>query len=317
MRALAPKPAPNVGHTSRIRFKRILFATDLEGSSTSAQSYAVVLAKMFGAHLFVLYVQTPGFSPRYQKAFVSGGRWDEARAIAELGDFFRSSQVPFTLLVEPGEVREVLNQVIDNNSIDLVILGTHGRKGLSRALMGSMAEQVSRSSICPVITVGPLARAGFENSLRTIVYVTDFSEESRLALPYAISLAQEFHAELTAMHVAPQHMVRDRVAAEMYLMNRLKSLAPQSNFPWCRLKHRVEFGDAGREILSVAKDQNADLIVMGLHSSVQFTSHFPERLAYSIMCEAACPVMSVLPSPRELKLAKLSAEALVLVGHVN
>jgi len=308
----------NAERASRVRFKNILFATDLTASSASAQAYALLLAQMFGSRLFVLYVQTgPGLAPRYEKAWTSQDHKGEGRAIAELESFFRASQVPFTLLVEPGEVPEVLNRVVDENAIDLVILGTHGRKGFSHVLMGSMAESVSRSSACPVITVGPRAGAGFERTLKTMVYATDFSQESRSALPYAISLAQEFHAELLVLHVAPEHMVHDRMQAEGYLMNRIKVVAPQSRFPWCTLRHRVEFGDPARRILAVAKDQNADLIVLGLHSSVQFTSHFPERLSYRIMCEASCPVMSVLPAAREIKLARLTADFLRFAPLLN
>jgi nucleotide-binding universal stress UspA family protein len=307
----------NVGHVSRVRFKNILFATDLAASSVSAQAYALLLAQMFGSHLYVLYVKTgPGLSPRYQQAWGSGAK-GEARAVAPLEDFFRASQVPFTMLVEPGEVPEVLNRVAGENAIDLIILGTHGRKGFSHAFLGSMAENVGRSSIRPVITVGPRARTGFENSLRTIIYATDFSEESRLALPYAVSLAQEFHAELAIMHVAPEHMLRDRLHVEGYLMNRLRTLAPQSRFPWCTLKHIVAFGQPGRQILRAANDQKADLIVLGLHSSVRFTSHFPERLSYSIVCDAPCPVMSVLPSIRETKLARAPIEFLEFAAQMN
>lgn len=308
----------NAERASRVRFKNILFATDLTAASASAQAYALLLAKMFGSHLFVLYVQTgPGLAPRYEKAWTSRDHKEEGLAIADLENFFRASHVPFTLLVEPGEVPEVLKRVVDENEIDLVILGTHGRKGFSHVLLGSMAESVSRSSTCPVITVGPRAGAGFEHRLKTIVYATDFGEESRTALPYAISLAQEFHAELLILHVAPEHMVHDRVQAVGYLMNRIKALGPQSRFPWCTLRHLVEFGDPARRILAVAKDQNADLIVLGLHSSVQFTSHFPDRLSYSIVCDASCPVMSVLPAAREIKLTKLTSDFLRMGPLMN
>ena len=320
MSSLALARPSNAERASRLRFKNILFATDLTATSTSAQAYALLLAQLFGSHLFVLYVQTgPGLAPRYEKAWTSRDHQGEEHAIAELESFFRASQVPFTLLVEPGEVPEALQRIVDENQIDLVIVGTHGRKGFFHVLFGSMAESVSRSSTCPVITVGPraCAGAGFEHILKTIVYATDFSEESRVALPYAISLAQEFHAELLILHVAPEHMAHDRMQAEGCLMNRIKGLAPQSRFPWCTLKHLVEFGDPARRILTVAKDQNADLIVLGLHRSVQFTSHFPDRLSYSIVCEASCPVMSVLPAAREIKLAKLTADFLRFAPLLN
>jgi len=311
MNSVALTRPSNAEPASRVRFKNILFATDLTATSASAQAYALLLAQMFGSHLFVLYAQTgPGLAPRYETAWMSPDHKREGIAIAELENFFRASHVPFTLLVEPGEVPEVLQRIVDENQIDLVIVGTHGRKGFLHVLFGSMAESVSRSFTCPVITVGPRACAGFEHRLRTIVYATDFSEESRLALPYAISLAQEFHGELLVLHVAPDHMVHDRVQAEAYLMNRIKGLAPQSRFPWCTLRHLVEFGDPARRILAVAKDQNADLIVLGLHRSVQFASHFPDRLSYSIVCDASCPVMSVLPAGREIKLANLTSDFL-------
>src|SRR5215468_10920443 len=99
---------------SRVRFKNILFATDLTASSASAQAYALLLAQMFGSHLFVMYVQTgPGLTPRYEKTLTSRDHKEESLAISELENFFRASQVPFTLLVEPGEVPEVLQRVVD------------------------------------------------------------------------------------------------------------------------------------------------------------------------------------------------------------
>jgi nucleotide-binding universal stress UspA family protein len=326
MSPLAVTLPPELRGTPRVRFKNVLFATDLASTSAPAQTYALLLARMFGSHLYVLHVETgPGLTPRYEQALWAVSQKSqtfeekeriEREKIADLKDFFRSSAVPFTLLVEPGEVREVLDRVVEEHAIDLVILGSHGRKGLSHLLLGSMAENVSRTSTCPVITVGPRARSGFETSLKRIVYATDFSNESRLALPYAVSLAQEFHAELLVAHVAPERMFDDRAQVENYLLNRLKNVAPQSRFPWCTVSHIVTFGDPARRILDAARDYSADLIVLGLHDSVLFTSHFPERLAYSVLCDASCPVMSVLPSAREMKLAKLPAKFLSEAPHM-
>jgi nucleotide-binding universal stress UspA family protein len=314
---------PELRRAPQIRFKNVLFATDLARTSVPAQAYAALLARMWGSHLFALHVEAgSGLSPRYEQAFQAickkgkGKELLEAEKIAELEDFFRSSAVPFTMLIEYGEVREVLDRVVEEQAIDLVILGSHGRKGISHLLLGSIAENVSRTTTCPVITVGPQARSGFENSLKTIVYATDFSEESRLALHYAASLAQEFNAELLVTHVAPQQMAHDRAHVETYLLNRLKLVAPQSRFPWCTVNHLVAFGDPARQILNVAAERNADLIVLGLHRSVEFTSHFPERLSYSIVCDAPCPVMSILPAAREIKLAMLPGEFLKTAPHM-
>jgi nucleotide-binding universal stress UspA family protein len=316
---VAPLPA-DLRQRSRIRFKSILLATDLGTASSPAQAYALQLAHMFGAHLFVLHVETdPGLSPRCKEAVLPTTPQTSNPEIAELEELLRFSGVPFTLLLEHGEVHEALNRVADERGIDLIVLGSHGRKGISHLLQGSMAESVGRSSSRPVITVGPNALTGFGTSVKTIIYATDFSDESKLALPYAASLAQEVHAHLAILHVAPrtERLVRDRVHVEAYLMNRLKGLAPQSQLPWCTASYEIAFGDPAKEILKMASERSGDLIVLGLHRSIEFTSHFPERLSYSVIREAPCPVLSVLPGPRELKLAKLPAAFLAMAPHMN
>lgn len=318
MKTAILNPPLEAQNSTRVRFKNILFATDLAAPSAPAQAYALLLARMFGAHLFAVHAKTgSGLSPRYERALAREVRESEASAMTELADFFHESKVPFTLLVEPGELPEVLERAVDEHAIDLIVMGTRGRKGVSHLLLGSMAENVTRSSACPVITVGPQARAGFENSLKTILYTTDFSDESRAALPYAVSLAQEFNARLVVTHVAPERLAHDRVHVERYLMNRLKDLAPHSRYRWCAIDHVVTFGDPARQILKTAKEEAADLIVLGLHTSIQFTSHFPERLAYSIVCDAPCPVMSLLPTLREVKMARAPAAFLAIAAHMN
>jgi nucleotide-binding universal stress UspA family protein len=321
---MKPSTLPTILPPSpRVHFKNILFATDLGAASAYAQACAVILARMFGSRLFVLHVEAgPGLSPRYKGA--SGSPVKEAGSdfspeMRELETFFSASRVPYTLLLERGEVQDAFDRVAGKHSIDLIILGSHGRHGVPYLFMGSTAENVTRSSRCPVITVGPQAHANFENSLKTIIFATDFSEESKLALPYATSLAQEFRANLTILHVAPkrERLVRDRERVAGYLLDQLKKLATQSRFPWCVISHVVTFGDTTQEILDAAKDRNADLIVLGLHSAVRFTSHVPERLSYRVLCEAPCPVMSVLPGRSDLKLAEFAGSFLASASHAN
>lgn len=293
---------------SRLRFKNLLLATDLTEASTEAETYALRLAQSLGSHLLVLHVEPA--SAHRSTALESTEPNNLKQKIASLDEFFRTSGVPFNLRTERGEVHSVLTKVAGQHSIDLIILGSHGRQGVSYLFMGSMSEDVTRSAACPVITVGPHARAGLENLVSTIVYATDFSEESKLALPYATSLAQEFQASLTVCHVAPKagRLVTGHEQVEAYLFSRLKSLAPKSQFPWCTVNYVVAFGDPAAEILNIAKEGRGDLIVLGLHTSVRYTSHLPERLSYKILCEARSPVLSILPGSRETKLAKLPAD---------
>lgn len=290
---------------SRIRFKNLLLATDLTDASTGAETYALRLARSLGSHLLVLHVEpASGHHPAVLEPNDLGPK------ITSLDEFFRDSGVPFNLRTERGEVHSVLSKVVEEHSIDLIILGSHGRQGVSYLFTGSLAEDVTRSAACPVITVGPHAQAGIENLVSTIIYSTDFSEESKLALPYATSLAQEFQAGLIVCHVAPKagRLVPHHEQVEAYLLSRLKSLAPKSQFPWCAISYEVAFGDTAGEILNLAQERRGDLIVLGLHTSVRYTSHLPERLSYKILCEARTPVLSILPGSRELKLIKPQAD---------
>lgn len=315
-------PPAALGPGPRIRFKNVLFATDLGAASAHAQAYAVLLARMFGAHLFVLHVETgPGVATGQSKKTKSEEKPapNDAKAIRDLELFFKAAAVPYTLLVEYGEVQDALARVAEERGIDLIVLGSHGRHGISYLFLGSMAEDVTRSSTCPVITVGPRAHAGFANSLKTILYATDFSLESKAALPYAASLAQEFHAELSVLHVAPKKelLVRDREHLESYLRHQLQQLAPPEAFPWCTVTHTVALGETLEEIVAAATERRADLIVLGLHGSVRFTSHLPERLSYRVLCDAPCPVMSVLPGTADLTLAELSVPLLAVADSSN
>lgn len=318
---MKPARVPIPWINSRVRFKNILFATDFGSASLSAQANAILLSKMFGSHLFVLHVdEGPGMAGLDHASWAAkGARQTVDLDFRKLESVFAGAGIPFTFLLERGEVKETLERAADEHDIDLVIVGTHARHGLSYLLFGSIAESLGRSSTRPVITVGPKVQRGFERPIRRILYATDFSEESKLALPYATSLAQEFRANLTVFHAAPaaESLVRDRVHVESCLLNQLKSLAPGSHFPWCQVEHVVAFGETAGEIIRQASEKEADLIILGLHNSVRFTSHLPERLAYRILCEAPCPVLSVLPSTNELKAVQLSSEFLTKSAPSN
>lgn len=197
-----------------------------------------------------------------------------------------------------GDIKEKIDEIIDNYSIDLVILGTHGRQGLTRSLFGSTAEKVFRSTTLPVLTVGPHSDA-FDprRPITHIVYATDFSKNSEESARYALSMAQKFHAGLTALHVLPEGIAAaaDKEHLEKYCYDKLRRLVPEFDCEWCHVEPVIEHGDAVDRIVQVAEEQRADLIVLGVHKAVEFMSPMPERTAYQIICRANCPVLTILP----------------------
>ena len=166
---------PTVTAPTRIKLQNILFATDFSPSAQAVLSHAVDLARHYGAVLYTVHVlpHTP---------FVEAAQPDpeEIRLSAnqQLPALMRSASlmdVEHKELIEQGEVPEVLSKLVREHGIDLIVIGTGGRKGLGKLLLGSVAEEVFRNAECPVLTMGPhAARGRVDGNLQHILFATDF-----------------------------------------------------------------------------------------------------------------------------------------------
>jgi nucleotide-binding universal stress UspA family protein len=171
----APCPTLTVGHIPRCakKIERILVAVDYSNASRSALEYATGFARKFGAELDVVHVwDRPGFvaeelTVRYHDGSSRGfGELIREGAERELSDFlaaFHDGKTNPTLAVASyrvlsGEPAATLLAELGQGSHDLVVLGTHGRTGLKRLLLGSVAEKLVRSAAVPVLVVPPRAR---------------------------------------------------------------------------------------------------------------------------------------------------------------
>jgi len=185
--------------------------------------------------------------------------------------------------------------------VDLIVMGTHGRKGVSRALLGSAAEEIFRKASCPVLTVGPHVSQNTERRLamKQILFATDFSPESLAALPFAVSLAQEHQSNLTLLNVTGKAEVGELVHAGQYAestLRRLQSLVPAGAELWCEPKCRVEQGPEAEKIMEVAIALGADLIVLGVRApqgGAGATTHLLQSIAHQVVVNAQCPVLTV------------------------
>jgi nucleotide-binding universal stress UspA family protein len=314
---LIPQPSA----LTRIRFDKILFATDFSEASRHAQRYAIALARLFDSRLFALHVETPAESlmPYGEVSSSLFGKMCERREVQMrlLQESLQREGIPFACLLEIGDIKEKICEIIRQYSIDLVVLGTHGRQGLTRVLLGSTAENVFRSVTLPVLTVGPHSDP-FDprQPIGHIVYATDFTHDSEAAAPYAVSLAEQFHAGLTVMHVSPEgaKFGSDEEHMETYFHDKLRKLVPQFECEWCNVEYVVENGDTVEGVLAVADERRTDLIVLGIHNPISFMSHLPGRTAYQIICNASCPVLTVLPNSAT-NLATESPDRAVRVFH--
>ena len=195
-----------------------------------------------------------------------------------------------------------IEQAIAGCGADLIVLGTHGRTGAQKLLLGSVAEEILRRSRVAVLTIGPWAHNGIHGGaqFRNVLFATDFSQDSLAAVPYAISFAQEHQARLILLHVIRtcdsklDFRERERSAAET--MHELHALIPKDAKLWCLTEAVVEYGEAAGRILGAAKECNADLIVIGVRSAavnLGTATHLERSVAHKIVAHAHCPVLTV------------------------
>src|SRR5208282_380275 len=165
--------------------------------------------------------------------------------------------------------------------------GTRGRSGAAKFLLGSRAEEIFREARCAVLTIGPHSHTkpprGAE--FREILFATDFSPAS-CAVAYAISLAQEFQARLTLLHVIAEDKAGDLVhAGELAgpAVRLLRKFVPAEAELWCKPHFVVELGPIAEKVLEVAQERKADLIVLGVHHRSGFpgaATHLPIAIAH-------------------------------------
>lgn len=288
---------------TRIQLKNILYATDFSAAAEVAALYAAELAKHYGAKLHALHVRPvivdPMSSPENWRLIEKAAEMEAERERRKLLDKFAGIET--NILIGEGDFWPALRGAVQENDIDLIIVGTRGRSGIRKFLLGSVAEEVVRNATCPVLTVGPYSpsapKAGGE--INKILFATDFSPESSAAVPYAISLAQEFQAHLTLLHVITKPKTGDLVhpselaASSLHL---LRKLVPWEAELWCAPEYIVEQGAAAERILEVAARQENDLIVLGVRKPAGLTgaaTHLPTATAHKVVSRAYCPVLTV------------------------
>ena len=138
--------------------KHILVPTDLSEGAEQALGYACELARKLGAQIHLLNVISipalgvPELGLALTATMIDQMVVDNQRAIDRLAQTRCNADVG-QVLVKTGDARDVINQTAKELGIDLIVMGTHGRRGISRALLGSVAETVVRSAPCAVLTV--------------------------------------------------------------------------------------------------------------------------------------------------------------------
>ena len=305
----APKPA------SALSVKNVLFATDFSATSEAALPYAAAICRHFGSTLHTAHVlsdagllmMTGGVD------YVSMGTiYEDAHTEAreKLDQIAAGVEgIPLRSYVRHGQVWKNLAVIIEENGIDLIVLGTHGRTGLGKLLLGSVAEDILRHASCPVLTVGPKVSgraklpafqshgrdlAPLDLELREILFATNFAPGTGRVAGEAVALAAEFRARLTVLHVIEDYTRLGTQPGPIDDgMQKLRELIPSDAVLQYLPEIMLEFGSAPERILKVAADREVDMIVLGARPSKEVGTHLPWSSAHHVIAQAHCPVLTI------------------------
>jgi len=223
------------------------------------------------------------------------------------------SQVPLEFELSEGTAATEILARATSTKPDLIVMGTHGRSGFERLVLGSVTEKVLRKAACPVLSVPrqiPDAVPAPTVLFKRILCAIDFSDCSLRALNYAMSLAQEADARLTVVHVievspeapadfyqgafgVPQSLADYIAASEEERRARLRDAVPDTVRAYCTVETLLPTGKPYREILRVAAEQQSDLIVIGIHGRGAADLLLFGSTAQHVIRQALCPVLTL------------------------
>jgi nucleotide-binding universal stress UspA family protein len=281
-----------------VTFKRVLLATDLSPSSEMALQYARVFGREPGVQIYTLHVSGPdNYQLLCPEAFSDtfSGRRESPRCDRDvLASLLQG--LPCEVPLHGNKVWEVIADVVARNEIQLLILGTHGRKGLQKLLFGSVAEEVFRNVGCAVLTVGSEAGAPGASALamRRALLATDFNPQSAAPM-HAVSICEQFNAGLHLLHVAAKKETAEPGELWSRLRDQIMRTAPQVVDLERRPVLHVEYGEPASKILCLAEELDASIIVLGAHHprDTRTVSHLPWATASQVVSRAKCPVLTV------------------------
>lgn len=284
-----------------VPLRNILFATDFSAASMKALPYVTSIARSLDSKVCVAHVVPPEDYPSGLNSLDEAAQIARGEAELKMSSLLNSApfrDLAYEGVVGNGDIWIGLSDFMRRNATDLLVMGTIGRTGFRKFLLGSVAEEAMRESPCPVLTVGPESHAAEEVEFRNILYATDFSADSLAAAPYALAFAKNCRSRLTLVHVfegLPESPYLDTQMAKL----RLRELVSQRVDLGPEPQLIVEMGSPANAILKAADDTASDLIVIGARGAgalARLASHFGS-VAHNVVCRSVCPVLTVRPIP--------------------
>jgi len=306
---------------------RILCPIDFSDCSRHALDHAAALAEWYDARLTLLHVLEPFIVPDGPAPYVHpvAPLVDRAALETDIASFaghLRDRNVPFDTVIADGPAAAAIAETAAALASDLIVIGTHGRGGFEHLLLGSVTERVLRTASCPVLIVPPrVTRVPGPVRYTRILCPVDFGPSSLDALAAALRLAQENDARLIVLHVLEAmpdeahplpldvleygRLRRAQAAADLH------AAIPDRVREWCHPVEMLAAGKPYREIVRLARETDADLIVMGVAGSGAIARFFFGSTTNHVVRDAPCPVLTLRPAVVPERTAALSEATVV------
>lgn len=298
---------------SPLNLNQILVPIDFSECSKQALRYAVPLARQLDGKISLLHVVDWLIAPAALSAVVTEENRIEEAAQRKLDELARANVPPELLgstLVRTGRAYRVITHAARGLRMDLIVIATQGRTGLKRALLGSTAERVVRHAACPVLTIRSNTEAkspstksrSLARCINRILVPMDFSPRSRVAVRFAVGLAQTMKARIGLLHVVQPlpinsakyraEVIQCDAEAKLEARRTLKALAalvPEGIKTEELLRQDVRY----RGITDAAREWKCDLIVLPTRGRSDFEYIVLGSTAGRVVRHAPCPVLVV------------------------
>lgn len=294
-------------------YERILVPTDMSDFAGQAIRYAALLRDRLGSRITLMYADETYF-PMDVLEIPLGYYLEQAPAaktklqekLSEYAAHWFPDGGVETTVAQDVPARAIV-QTAREMRADLIVMGTHGRRGWRRALLGSVTETVLHETDRAVITVTPGILADNQiPEIRTIVCPVNFTYIARESLHHACALAAAFHAELVVVYVAegvePPQLPEVESAFNLWVDPAVRG---QAQYRLCL----VSEGDPAERVLAVARDESADLIVIGSQHKFFSDATIVGTTTQRITRFARCPVMTIVRKAKsEIEVEEKEAE---------
>lgn len=313
-------------------------SVDFSDFTDTALTYSIALSREFNAKLFLVHVVIE-VEPLLKSSEIALDvqalqKSHMDKAFEQLTTLVKKADIPYEILIAKGDPADRIRDLALEHRADMVITATHGKSGIKRLLLGSVTEKLIKTIHCPLLVLNTQKFDRPSSSppdirLKKIMVGCDFSQDSKLAFDYGLSLAQEFQAELYLTHVVkpsenlelkvsdyidvtPPDYVKWRSSDyfEMQkrsmdqkrekfnqlrdnLENQLYFMVPEESRNWCTPKTTLLDGEPYKEMITYAQQEKIDMIVLGIRGHTLWEKLMVGSTTDRIIRQSPCPVLAV------------------------